>query len=341
MSLAAPPSKAFSEPTSATKFALVAARRNLPLLTTCLVLVLLYGGASIRYNGFFSLQVAANLVSDNAFLGISAVGLTLVILAGGIDLSIGAAIGCTSIFLATVTERHGWYPAIAVAIVLVVGTVVGLAQGMLIHFFELPAFLVTLGGLFFYRGVGLLISRESIAISNPIYVRLTSWSIPLGRGAALPLVGVLFLVLLAAVSYVAAFRPIGRYIYAVGGNEQSALLMGLPVGRVKVGVYAFCGLCAAFAGFTATLYTSSGNALTGSGLELDAIAAVVVGGTLLSGGIGGPVGTLLGVLIFGVIQSAITFEGTLSSWWARIAIGILLLGFILLQKLLQPGSDNS
>jgi simple sugar transport system permease protein len=139
---------------------------------------------------------------------------------------------------------------------------------------------------------------------------------------------------------VAAFRPIGRYVYAVGGNEQSALLMGLPVARTKIGVYAFAGFCSALAGLAVTLYTSSGNALTGSGLELDAIAAVVVGGTLLSGGVGGPIGTLVGVLIFGVIQSAIAFEGTLSSWWARIAIGILLLGFILLQKLLQPERTN-
>lgn len=341
MSLAAPPSTGFSPTLWASRFALVTARKNLPLLATCVVFVFLYGAACIRYNGFFSLQVASNLISDNAFLGISAVGLTLVILAGGIDLSVGAAIGCTSILLATVTERHGWHPALAAAVVLAGGTLVGLIQGMLIHFFELPAFLVTLGGLFFYRGLGLLISRESVAISNPIYVRLSSWAIPLGRGASLPLVGVLFLGLLAVVSYVAVFRPIGRYVYAIGGNEQSALLMGLPVGRVKVGVYAFCGLCAAFAGVAATLYTSAGNALTGSGLELDAIAAVVVGGTLLSGGVGSPAGTLLGILIFGVIQSAITFEGTLSSWWARIAIGILLLGFILLQKLLQPGRDNS
>ena len=341
MTFAAPPSTALSQSRIATGFSLLKGRKNLPLIATCVVFILLYSAASLRYNGFFSLQVASNLVSDNAFLGIAAVGLTLVILAGGIDLSVGAAIGCTSILLATVTERHGWHPALAAAVVLAGGTLVGLVQGMLIHFFELPAFLVTLGGLFFYRGLGLLISRESIAISNPLYVRLSSWAIPIGGRAALPLVGILFLALLALVSYFAACRPIGRYIYAIGGSEQSALLMGLPVGRVKVGVYGFCGLCAGLAGVGATLYTSSGNALTGSGLELDAIAAVVVGGTLLSGGVGSPVGTLLGVLIFGVIQSAITFEGTLSSWWARIAIGILLLGFILLQRLLQPGRDNS
>jgi simple sugar transport system permease protein len=316
-------------------------RKNLPLLATSAVFISLYLAACLRYNGFFSLQVASNLISDNAFLGITAVGLTLVILAGGIDLSIGAAIGCTSIFLATMTERHGWHPAWAAFIVLAGSSLVGLGQGMLIHFFELPPFLITLGGLFFYRGLGLLISRESVAITNPIYVSLSSWAVSLGARATFPVVGIVFLGVLALVSYVVAFRQVGRCIYAVGGNEQSALLMGLPVGRTKVGVYAFCGFCSGLAGLTATVYTSSGNALTGSGLELDAIAAVVVGGTLLSGGAGSPLGTLLGVLIFGVIQSAITFEGTLSSWWTRIAIGMLLLGFILLQKLLQFGSDHS
>ena len=238
------------------------------------------------------------------------------------------------------TEHRGWNPALACGVALAAGAILGIVQGALIHFFDLPPFLVTLGGLFLCRGVGLLISRESVAISNPTYVRLSSWALSLGGLASFPLVGVLFVSLLCIVSYVTAFRPIGRYVYAVGGNEQSASLMGLPVARTKIGVYALCGFCSALAGLAATLYTSSGNALTGSGLELDAIAAVVVGGTLLSGGVGGPIGTLVGVLIFGVIQSAIAFEGTLSSWWARIAIGILLLGFILLQKLLQPGTTN-
>ena len=320
--------------------ALLPSRKHWPLLTTCLVLVTLYGAACLRYDGFGSPQVAVNLVGDNAFLGIAAVGLTLVILTGGIDLSVGAAVGCTSIFVAMMTERHGWHPALAACAALAGGTLLGLVHGALVHLFRLPAFLVTLGGLFLCRGLGLMISRESIAITDPLFITLSTWALPLGSYARLPLVALLFLIVLATVSYVVACRPVGRYVYAVGGDERSALLMGLPVGRTKVGVYAFSGFCSALAGLAATVYTSSGNALTGSGLELDAIAAVVIGGTLLSGGVGGPPGTLLGVLIFGVIQSAITFEGTLSSWWARIAIGLLLLAFVVIQKLLQPGRTH-
>jgi simple sugar transport system permease protein len=112
--------------------------------------------------------------------------------------------------------------------------------------------------------------------------------------------------------------------------------MGLPVGRSKIGAYALAGFCSALAGVVYTLYTSSGNAAAATGMELDAIAAVVVGGTLLSGGVGYVTGTPLGVLVFAVIQTGITFQGTLNSWWTKIAIGALLLMFIVLQRLIQP-----
>lgn len=316
-------------------------RQRLPILVTVAVCVLLYAAAAWRYDGFFSPQVAINLLGDNAFLGIAAIGLTFVIIAGGIDLSVGAAIGCTSVFIASAVETHQWPPALAVVVALAGGTFVGVLHGVLIHVFQLQPFLVTLGGLFFYRGVSLLISRESIAITHPQYEWLSAYGLNVGADAYVPLVAVLFIGLLVVATYVAACRPVGRAVYAIGGNEQSALLMGLPVGRIKVGVYAFSGFCAALAGVAATVYMSSGNALTAAGLELDAISAVVIGGTLLSGGVGGPLGTLVGVLIFGIIQTAITFEGTLSTWWARIVVGLLLLAFILLQSFLQPKENHS
>jgi simple sugar transport system permease protein len=145
----------------------------------------------------------------------------------------------------------------------------------------------------------------------------------------------IFLLIVALGVYLAKATRFGRNVYAVGGNETSALLMGLPVGRTKIGIYAFSGFCSALAGVVNTFYMQSGNASTGVGLELDAIAAVVIGGTLLSGGVGTVFGTFLGVLILGIIQTILTFEGTLSSWWTRIAIGLLLLVFILLQRMIQ------
>lgn len=316
-------------------------RQTLPLLMTLAVFVLMYLAGCWRYEAFRSAQVVVNLLTDNAFLGVAAIGMTFVILSGGIDLSVGAAIGCTSVFIASMVETHGWHPALAIAVALAGGLAVGFVHGALIAFFDLQPFLVTLGGLFFYRGIGLLVSRESLSLSNDLYMKVSGWAWQPTETLYVPAAAFIFVGLLLAAIYAAHFLPAGRSIYAVGGNEQSALLMGLPVRRTKIAVYAISGLCAALAGVTATIYTSSGAALTGAGLELDAIAAVVIGGTLLSGGVGGPVGTLLGVLIFGIIQTAISFEGTLSSWWARIVVGLLLLGFILIQTLLQPRENHA
>ena len=144
----------------------------------------------------------------------------------------------------------------------------------------------------------------------------------------------MFMVMFIIALYLAHMTRFGRNVYAVGDNESSAVLMGLPVGRTKILVYTFSGFCSAFAGIIATIYMGSGNPAYGFGRELDAIACVVIGGTLLSGGIGYVFGTLLGVLIFGTIQTALLFDGRLNSWWLRIAVGLLLLLFILMQRFL-------
>jgi len=146
---------------------------------------------------------------------------------------------------------------------------------------------------------------------------------------------VLALVVVAAAFYLAHYTRFGRTVYAIGGNEHSALLMGLPVARTKVLIYTLNGFCSALAGIAMTLYMMSGNPNHAQGMELDVIAAVVIGGTLLTGGSGYIVGTLLGVLLGGIIQALITFEGSLSSWWTKIFIGLLLLVFCLLQRLFE------
>jgi galactofuranose transport system permease protein len=158
--------------------------------------------------------------------------------------------------------------------------------------------------------------------------------------SSLSAAALLFLGVLAAGILVAHFTVFGRNVYALGGNPDSARLMGLPVAAIRPATYAVSGFCAALAGVAATLYTGSGNPAMGVGLELDAIAAVVIGGTLLTGGVGYLAGTLLGVLIFGTIQSALIFDGRLNSWWLRIAVGVLLLAFILLQRFLTRGSER-
>lgn len=311
---------------------------NLPLLATTGIFVALFVAASLSYDGFFSARVIVNLFADNAFLGIAAVGMTLVIFSGGIDLSVGAVIGFTSILTATLVGARGVHPVAAWGIALSLGAALGAAMGTLIHVFRLPAFLITLAGMFLARGMGFWINTESVGISHPWYERLASFDLALGDSIHVPAAALLLLAAIG-VGYVAAHHlRFGRTLLAIGGSEQSALLMGLAVGRTKIAVYTLNGCCAALAGIVATLYTGSGNPSMGLGLELDAIAVVVVGGTLLAGGRGHMAGTLLGLLIFGTIQSAILFDGRLSSWWMRIVVGALLLVFILLQRFLVRGA---
>jgi len=334
-----------------------ALKRNVPFAATATVTLLLYIAGSIHFRdrGFASLPVFINFFADNSFLGIAAIGMTFVILTGGIDLSVGGVIAFTSVTLAILMEKQHVHPLAAIFLVLILGLAFGAMMGSLIHFFALPPFLVTLAGMFLARGLGLVLQQEAIPIE-----RYSDWMNELSFHFAwpggwqfgfesfvfrlkssgefhfdLPLTALIYFAVFALALLIAHWTKFGRNVYALGGSEQSSALMGLPIARTKIGVYAVSGFCAALAGVVYTIYMPSGDANAANGLELDAIAAVVIGGTLLSGGVGFLAGTFLGVLIFAIIQTAINSQGTLNSWWTRIVIGLLLLGFILLQKLLQ------
>lgn len=305
-------------------------RTHVPLVATLVLFVLLYLAAALRYENFFSWTVFVNLLRDNAFLGLAAIGMTFVILSGGIDLSVGAMVGFTSILVAQLAQAEQIHPAIAIGAALAAGVTFGAGMGAVIQYFALPPFLVTLAGMFLARGLGFVISLETLTIAHSMYSLISDFSYHIFPATAL-----LFLGALLVAVYLAHYTPFGRTVYAIGGHEPSALLLGLPVARTKVLIYALSGFCSSLAGVVYTFYTSSGNASAGTMLELDAIAAVVIGGTLLSGGVGYVFGAFIGVLILGVIQTILVFEGTLSSWWTKIVIGLLLLAFILLQRLLQ------
>jgi galactofuranose transport system permease protein len=207
----------------------------------------------------------------------------------------------------------------------------------MIHYFKLQPFIVTLAGMFLARGLCYLISINSITIEDPLYVAMSTTQVPVLGGFVSPSV-LLALGMLALAIFVAHYTPFGRAVYAIGGNEQSALMMGLPVARTKVLVYAFSGFCASLAGVLFSFYMLSGYGLHAQGTELDAIAAVVIGGTLLTGGYGYIAGALSGVLVLGTIQTLIAFDGTLSSWWTRIVIGVLLFIFCVVQRLMTIGA---
>jgi simple sugar transport system permease protein len=178
------------------------------------------------------------------------------------------------------------------------------------------------------------ISGSSISITDPFWTRMAQERIrtPGGNFVSISVLIAFAVVLVAA--FVLAYTRLGRNVYAIGGNAQSALLMGLPVPRTRIAVYTISGLCSAIGGILLSFYLLAGAPLIAVGMELDVIAAVVIGGTVLTGGSGYVFGTVLGVLVLGVIQTLITFDGRLSSWWTKIVIGGLLFAFILLQRLI-------
>lgn len=319
-------------------------RRHRSLLASLLVLAGLYAVAAVRYHdeGFFTLQVFINFLVDNAFLGIVAVGMTFVILSGGIDLSVGAVMSLSSVAVSVLIMNYHWPPLLAMPAALVLGMLLGAGMGCVIHFAGIKPFIVTLAGMFFARGLGFLIHLESIGIDHPQHLQFQMAYIPLPGGHLLPVTAIAFLLVVLAGAYVARYTPFGRAVYALGGNEEAALLMGLPIGRTRIAVYALSGSCAALGGVILTLYLSSGSHIEGIGLELDAIAAVVIGGTLLTGGVGSVFGTLIGVLIIGIVLNVITtYEGGFSSGLTKVAIGTLLLVFVLLQRVLtRPTHTN-
>lgn len=313
--------------------------RYLPFLATLAIFIAAYALCVAQYPNMLSSRVVANLLTDNAFLGIAAVGMTFVILSGGIDLSIGSVIAFTSVFLA-VTISAGLSPLVALPTLLLVTAAFGAVMGAAIHYLTMPPFVVTLAGMFLARGAAFLISTDSVPLSDPVLSAISSFYIRLPGGGRLTAIAMLMLAVFVGGSVLAQRTRFGANVYALGGNAQSAELMGVPIARTTILIYALSGFLAGLSGIVYTLYTSAGYSLATVGVELDAIAAVVIGGTLLTGGTGLVAGTFVGLLIQGLIQTYIVFDGTLSSWWTKIAIGFLLFAFIVLQRVILWRSER-
>jgi simple sugar transport system permease protein len=309
------------------------AGRFRPLLASSALFAALFALVAVRYDFASTTQLFLNLLIDNAHLVVLAVGMTFVILTGGIDLSVGSVVALSTVILAK-TLQVGWPTPVAVVVVLLVGPALGLVMGLIIEYFEVQPFIVTLAGMFLARGLCYVVSVETLPIDDPLLRAfglhyLYVWEEKFIR----PAVVVTIVVVVAAV-YVLHQTRFGRTVYAVGGNRQSAMLMGLAAGRARVSVYVVSGLCASLAGLLLSVQKLSGYSLNGVGLELDAIAAVVIGGVLLSGGVGMVLGSVIGVLILGTIQTLVTAEN-LDSYWTRIVTGVLLLLFVLVQRVLS------
>ncbi len=309
-----------------------------PLVATAVIFIIAYGLAVMQFPGMFSTRVLGNFLTDNAFLGIAAVGMTFVILSGGIDLSVGAVIGFTGVLVAVLISWAGFHPLAAFAVALLVAAIFGGVMGLAIHYLQVPAFIVTLAGMFLARGGASVITQDSVPISHEFYSWISSLIIRLPGGGRLSFIGLTMVAVFIIGALIAHRTKFGSYVYALGGNATSASLMGVPVAQTTIGVYMLSSTLAALAGIVFSLYTSAGYPLAAVGVELDAISAVVIGGTLLTGGYGFVLGTFIGVMLLGLVQTYIIFDGTLSSWWTKIVIGALLFLFIVLQRLIFAAS---
>lgn len=308
--------------------------RFFPLLVTLSLFLGAWIIGATQFESFGTTRVFFNLFTDNAFLAVTAIGMTLVILSGGIDLSVGSVIALTGIVLAVLIGEQHWHPIQAFAFVLAGAACFGAIMGVLIHFYRIQPFIVTLAGMFFARGLATTISADSIPINHPFYAQVSAFGFGLPGGARIGTQSIVLFAVLVVIMIVGHYTPFGNNVYSIGGDYQSAGLMGVPVASTTIIIYTLSSTLAALGGILYSFYTFSGYALAGIGLELDAIAAVVIGGTLITGGRGYVFGTLIGVLITGIIQTYISFHGGLNSWWTKIAIGVLLLFFIGLQKVL-------
>ena len=309
-----------------------------PLMATAIIFAIAYALAVMQFPSMFSTRVLGNFLTDNAFLGITAVGMTFVILSGGIDLSVGAVIGFTGVLIAVLISWAGWHPVAAFALALAIAATFGGVMGLAIHYLQVPAFIVTLAGMFLARGGASVITQDSVPVNHEFYDWISELIIRLPGGGRLSFIGLLMVAVFILGALLAHRTKFGSYVYALGGNSVSASLMGVPVARTTIGVYMLSSVLAALAGIVFSLYTSAGYPLAAVGVELDAISAVVIGGTLLTGGYGFVLGTFIGVMLLGLVQTYIIFDGTLSSWWTKIVIGALLFLFIVLQRLIFAAS---
>jgi galactofuranose transport system permease protein len=313
-----------------------------PLLLTFAVFLLIYIVGGQLYPTMRKPQVFFNLFINDGSLLLVSIGMTLVILTGGIDLSVGGVIALVSTASAALL-RGGVNPYIVLPLMILMGVALGALMGWIIQYLKVQPFIATLMGLYFARGMAYIISLTSVTIRDEVYkeLALTPVYIPfLPKVYIYPVTLVGPIMLLVAI-YLSFFTRFGRTIYAMGNNEQSALLMGLPVARTKVIVYAFSGFCSALGGIVFSMSLLAGYGQFATGMELDSIAAVVIGGTSLFGGIGNVIGTLFGVMIHGTIVSVLQFNGTLSSWWTRIAVGVLTLIAIGIQSAIYYRQKNS
>lgn len=328
---------------------------NILLLITVVLFVVMYGAGCIIYadKGFTRVQTFCNLFINNAGLICIACGMTCVMLTGGIDISVGSLVAMDCMFLAVGIEQWGMSSPVLMLLVLLIGIVFGLVQGFCIAYLDIQPFIISMAGLFFARGMTAVISKEQVSIvSDKLFTFLSSYKVELPFGGYVNKKGIVqmpyirisvivALIVVAVIFLMLRYTKFGRSLYAIGGNQQSAALMGLDVKKIKLKAYVLSSFLASIGGICFCLNTMAGTPTQAQGLEMDAISSAVIGGTLLTGGVGNVLGTLVGVMINGTISTLVKSNGKLVSSWANIVTAILLCFFILLQSIFAKIKERS
>lgn len=309
---------------------------TLPTMASLLIFIgmLVYG--QLAYGKIFQYSTISNLFINNAHIIILAVGLTMVIITGGIDLSVGAIIALSSV-AGVLLANAGLNPWLAVLVMILIGSTFGLFSGVLIQYFNVQPFIATLSAMFLARGLAAILSTDAEKLDPESAIRLLGAKIKIIDGPKVNDLELTAGVILAFVVVLAAFflmhrTQLGRTAYAIGGSEQSAFLMGLPVNRTKLWLYVISGTLAGLASVVYTSRIGVGQNIIGEGWEMQAIAASVIGGTLLTGGSGYVLGAVVGALVLGLMNVLITKDGAVPPEWTTIITGGILLAFVLLQR---------
>lgn len=320
---------------------------NLLLIITIVVFFVMYIGAILfQGKGFLKPQTFFNILNGNAALIIAACGMSLVMITGGIDISVGGVAALVSMCCAVYLDYKGGNVFTAVLIAVAIGLAFGLIQGFLVAYLDIQPFIVTLAGMFFARGMTTIVNTNPFNVQNEAFVALKDTRVVVpGFGSVNKLgnyvdayieIGVLAALLIVIIMFcVLRWTKLGRNFYAVGGNSQSALMLGINVKRTKFYSHLICGLLAGIGGFVYFLHVGSGSASHASGMEMNAIASSIIGGTMLTGGVGNVIGTLFGVLSLSTIQNIVSSAGLDDPWWTGITIAAMLCLFLVVQSVVM------
>ncbi|MBQ9766135.1 MAG: sugar ABC transporter permease YjfF [Lachnospiraceae bacterium] len=327
---------------------------NLLLTITIVVFVAMYLAAVLFLGeGFLKPQAFFNMLNQNAALIIVSCGMTLVMITGGIDISVGGVVALVSMSCAVHLDHNGGSILEAVLLALGIGLAFGLIQGFLVAYLEIQPFIVTLAGMFFARGMTTIVNATQFNVAHEGFVKLKDTRIIMPEifgtlnkhGKFIPAyieIGVVVAILVVVILFcVLRWSKTGRKFYAVGDNNQSALMLGINVKRTKFTAHVICGLLAGIGGFVYFLHVGSGSPSHASGMEMNAIAASIIGGTMLSGGVGNIVGALFGVLSLSTIKDIVSSMGFDEAWWTGITVAAMLCIFLIIQSIVTARKSSS